>query len=51
MRISQETKNRDVLDIGPPTSEGLHRSLLPQNLVGTPVLQVNYSSTRLSPKV
>jgi hypothetical protein len=40
-----------VLDIGPPTTEGLLRSHLPQYLVGAPILQVNCSSTHLCPKV
>jgi hypothetical protein len=51
MRIGQAPKDPDVLDIGPPTSEGLLRSHLLQYVVGAPVLQVNYSSTRLCPKV
>jgi hypothetical protein len=51
MRESQAPKYPDVLDIGPPISEGLLRSHLPQNPMGAPVLQVNCSSTCLCPQV
>jgi hypothetical protein len=51
MRESQAPKYADVLDIGPPISEGLLRSHLPQNPMGAPVLQVNCSSTCLCPQV
>jgi hypothetical protein len=51
MRIGQAPKDPDVLDIEPPTSEGLLMSYLPQYPVGAPILQVNCSSTRLCPQV
>jgi hypothetical protein len=41
MRESQAPKDPDVLDNGPPTSEGLLMSHLPQYPVGAPILQVN----------
>jgi hypothetical protein len=49
MRISQATKNPDVLDIEPPTSEGLLKSHLPKNPTGAHVLQIKSNSTRLCP--
>jgi hypothetical protein len=51
VRISQATKNLDVLDIKPPISEGLLEIHLPQNLMGALILQVNFNNTRLIPKV
>jgi hypothetical protein len=51
MRESRAPKYPDVLDIGPPISEGFLRSHLPQNPMGDPVLQVNCSSTCLYPQI
>jgi hypothetical protein len=38
MKESKTPKDPDVLDIGPPTSEGLLRRHLPQYPVGAPVM-------------
>jgi hypothetical protein len=51
MRESRTSKDPNMLDIGPPISEGLLSSYLPQNPMGAPVLQINCSSTCLCPQI